>query len=149
VVGYGPCDTTTVRLLAKQAKGWVRVFTDPVTGTPHTVDRYRPSNRQALFLGIRDEHCRFPGCRRPARKCDIDHTIPYSEGGATCLCNLEHLCERHHTVKHHTDWEVVQLPGGVLRFIAPTRRVHTTRPPGAVRFVPDPEYDPATDPAPF
>jgi hypothetical protein len=142
VDGFGPIDTDTARHLAGVAKAWVRVFTDPCSGIPISVDRYRPSKKQKLFLQVRDRHCRFPGCRRPAQTCDIDHTIPYAQGGPTCLCNLEHFCTRHHTVKHDTAWSVEQLPGGILRFTAPTRRVHTTRPPGTVRFTPVQLIDP-------
>ncbi|WP_308491389.1 HNH endonuclease signature motif containing protein [Microbacterium terrisoli] len=161
VDGFGPIDDTTAKHLAGVAKAWVRVFTDPCSGIPISVDRYRPSKKQKLFLQVRDRHCRFPGCRRPAQTCDIDHTIPYAQGGPTCLCNLEHFCKRHHTVKHDTAWTVEQLSGGILRFTAPTRRVHTTRPPGTVRFTPIQLIDPdphlkhqfaqqlADDPAPY
>jgi len=142
VTGFGAVDDDTARRLAGSAPMWTRVFTDPGSGAPLSVDRYRPSKEQRLFLQVRDEQCRFPGCRRPAQKCDIDHTLPHAEGGPTRLGNLAHLCRRHHTLKHCTDWSVEQLPGGVLRWTAPTRRTHVIRPPGTVRFVP-------TDPAPF
>jgi hypothetical protein len=161
VTGFGPIDDNTAKRLAGMAPTWTRAFTDPCRGVPLSVDRYRPSRRQRLFLQVRDEQCRFPGCRRAARACEIDHTIPYAEGGSTCLCNLEHLCKRHHTLKHDTDWSVEQLPGGILCWTAPTRRVHLTRPPGTVRFDPVGMIDPdphrdhepahalARDPVPF
>nr|WP_274638342.1 HNH endonuclease signature motif containing protein [Microbacterium bovistercoris] len=136
VTGFGAIDDEVARDLAGAARVWTRVFTDPCTGVPTSVDRYRPTNRQRLLLRVRDEHCRFPGCRRPAHKCDIDHTVAYAEGGQTCLCNLAHLCKRHHTLKHETDWVVIQRPGGILEWTAPTGRVHHTRPPGTVRFQP-------------
>jgi hypothetical protein len=159
--GVGPIDDETARRLAGGARMWTRVFTDPATGVPVCVDRYRPSKKQKRFLQARDQQCRFPGCRRAAQKCDIDHTIARSEGGPTCLCNLEHFCKRHHVVKHETAWEVEQLPGGILVFTAPTKRTYVTRPPGTVRFEilalldPDPHARHATalpyarDPAPF
>ena len=142
VTGFGPIDDDTAKHLAGMAPTWTRVFTDPCRGVPISVDRYRPSKRQKLFLQVRDEQCRFPGCRRTAQKSDIDHTIAYADGGPTCLCNLEHLCKRHHTLKHDTDWSVEQLPGGILRWTAPTRRIHLTRPPGTVRFTPVAMIDP-------
>nr|WP_274635676.1 HNH endonuclease signature motif containing protein [Microbacterium bovistercoris] len=149
VVGFGAIDDDTARCLAGAARAWTRVFTDPCTGVPVSVDRYRPSKRQRLLLRVRDEHCRFPGCRRPAQKCDVDHTVAYAEGGTTCLCNLAHLCKRHHTLKHDTDWTVIQLPGGILEWTAPTGRTHHTRPPGTVRFRPITANALARDPAPF
>ncbi|KAA9394937.1 HNH endonuclease, partial [Kocuria coralli] len=51
---------------------------------------------------IRDETCRFPGCRRQATGCDVDHTIPWATGGTTAITNLAHLCRRHHRIKHET-----------------------------------------------
>ncbi|HET8776385.1 MAG TPA: DUF222 domain-containing protein, partial [Candidatus Limnocylindria bacterium] len=39
-------------------------------------------------LVLRDEHCRFPGCRRLPIACDAHHLVPWSEGGATSLDNL-------------------------------------------------------------
>jgi len=36
--------------------------------------------------------CRWPGCDRPAVDCDLDHTIPYSQGGLTHAANL--TCKR-------------------------------------------------------
>jgi hypothetical protein len=44
---------------------------------------YTPSRPLADFVRCRDLTCRFPGCEAPATRCDLDHTIPYAEGGAT------------------------------------------------------------------
>ncbi|UUT34415.1 13E12 repeat family protein [Microbacterium elymi] len=65
VVGFGAIDDDTARDLAGAARAWTRVFTDPCTGVPTRVDRYRPSKRQRLLLQVRDEHCRFPGLPPP------------------------------------------------------------------------------------
>ena len=34
-------------------------------------------------IQIRDRYCVFPGCRRTARACDIDHTVEFRDGGPT------------------------------------------------------------------
>lgn len=44
---------------------------------------YTPSARLADFIRCRDLTCRAPGCDRPAVDCDVDHTIPYAQGGPT------------------------------------------------------------------
>lgn len=44
---------------------------------------YLPSKALADFVRCRDLTCRWPGCDRPATDCDIDHTIPYAQGGPT------------------------------------------------------------------
>jgi len=53
---------------------------------------YTPSAKLADFVRCRDLTCRAPGCDRPAFQCDVDHTIPYAEGGATHQSNLKCLC---------------------------------------------------------
>lgn len=137
LVGHGPIDTDTARRLAGGVKGWERVMTCPVTGGVLAVDRYRPGKDLKRFLHARDEHCRFPGCRMPVWRCDVDHTIDAARGGPTCACNLEDLCQGHHTLKHASEWQVVQLAGGVLQWTSPTGRVYIDKPEPTLRFVPD------------
>ncbi len=115
LTGYGPIDPAIARRLAGLAPGWDRVFTDPATGIPVAVDRYRPSAEIRRYLAARDERCRTPGCTRPTHRCDHDHTTPASHGGHTAPDNLAHLCRRHHTVKHHTAWQVRHLGHGTLQ----------------------------------
>jgi hypothetical protein len=47
---------------------------------------YRPSRLLRHLARIRHQSCTRPGCRRPAGQCDLDHTVPYDQGGLTCLC---------------------------------------------------------------
>ena len=65
---------------------------------------YTPSRALADFVRCRDLTCRFPGCDRPAMGCDLDHTIPYGNGGRTHASNLGCLCrmqDRVNTLNHH------------------------------------------------
>ena len=48
------------------------------------------------LVETRQRTCSFPGCRRAAKRCDLDHTIPHDQGGRTCACNLTPLRRRHH-----------------------------------------------------
>lgn len=134
--GYGPIDGSTARRLAGETSHWEMVRADEATGEVLAVDRYRPSEQMRRMLRARDRHCRFPGCRVPASRCDIDHTLDAQYGGATATDNLAHLCRGHHTLKHHTGWRVEQRTGGVLEWTSPTGRTRQTGPPGRVRFVP-------------
>lgn len=86
-----------------------RLLTDPVTGTLTGVGRtrYRLPARLREFLTFRDGTCRFPGCRRAAVACQIDHAAPWSRGGASDPCNLGPLCVRHHLLKTHTGWQIL------------------------------------------
>ena len=142
--GIAPVDPETARRLAGGATGWDRIMTDPVTGVVLAVDRYQPTAAMCRFLDARDRHCRTPGCRRPARQCDHDHTLDYALGGKTHVCNLANACKRHHTLKHASSWKVRQLPGGQLEFASPSGRTYLDRPTPRVVFVPSDE-----PPAPF
>ncbi|WP_052492687.1 HNH endonuclease signature motif containing protein [Leucobacter komagatae] len=126
--GYGPMSSTEALRLAAASPTWNRVFTDDATGGVIAVDRYRPSEQMRRTLAARDGHCRFPGCRVPTRRCDIDHTVDAARGGSTATDNLAHLCRGHHTLKHHSDWQPTQGPGGVLTWKSPTGRSYTDRP---------------------
>ncbi|WP_194409539.1 HNH endonuclease signature motif containing protein [Microbacterium cremeum] len=139
LAGYGPIDPGTARALTAAEPRWERVMTSPVTGNVLAVDRYRPGASLSRYLGARDEHCRFPGCRMPVRRCDLDHTIDHARGGPTSHRNLAHLCRRHHVLKHSTAWTVQQTTPGVLVWTSPAGRRHTDRPEPTVRFVPDPD----------
>jgi hypothetical protein len=66
-------------------------------------DRVRVSERTRLFRGaerraveIRDRYCTYPGCHVPAESCDVDHVIPYADGGPTTQENGRLRCTRHH-----------------------------------------------------
>ena len=135
--GSGPIPIDVAVELAGTASGWDRVMTDPYNGCVMAVDRYKPSKKMRRFLVARDEHCRFPGCRRPAMKCDQDHTKAYAEGGATCICNLESLCRRHHTLKHSPGWSLTQLSNGRIRWGTPLGKYYNSDPPRVVRFIPE------------
>lgn len=141
--GRGPIDPATARTLAGHARGWERVLTHPVSGAVLAVDRYRPSKAMRRALRARDEHCRFPGCRMPAVRCDKDHTVDFALGGETRLGNLAHLCRRHHSLKHASAWTVIQRDDGVLVWTSPTGRVYPDAPAPTVSFVD------SGDPPPF
>jgi hypothetical protein len=52
----------------------------------------------------RDRGCRFPGCDRRPEWCDIDHGIPWEEGGPTAVWNGLLLCRHHHRAKRRDAW---------------------------------------------
>ena len=108
---------------------------------------YRPPPRLQEQVTARDITCRFPTCRQPAGRCDLDHTIPYddpagqcgqngqngqngqgSRGGRTCSCNLGGLCRTHHQLKQHPRWKLAQPAPGHFEWTTPTGRAYTTGP---------------------
>jgi hypothetical protein len=63
--------------------------------------------RQRLFTGAtrtaverRDQFCQHPGCDVPAERCEIDHVVPYEEGGLTVQGNARCYCPFHHRWHH-------------------------------------------------
>jgi hypothetical protein len=123
LLGRGPIDLGTACRLAGLAPELVRVLTDPVTDLVVTADTYRPTASLRRYLEQRDKHCQFPVCNRDARYADIDHTIPWEEGGRTVPGNLAVMCRGHHTLKHHSQWTVRQISPGVLEWTSPLGHV--------------------------
>lgn len=131
--GTVPIDAETARHLTARAPTLRRVLTNPVTGAMLTVDRRSyavPADLRA-FLTQRDLTCRFPACRVPARRCDVDHTTAWADGGTTDATNLASLCRKHHTLKHESRWHVEQLERGVLAWTSPRGRTYLTTPGSA------------------
>ena len=112
---------------ADQVRTWcrapgVQVTVKPVLDlTEHLhVDQYQVPDRLADQAAERDLRCVFPWCTRPAEKCDLDHVIPYAEGGPTASDNLGPLCRRHHRLKtHHAGWGYTVLEPGTYLWSSP------------------------------
>jgi hypothetical protein len=140
--------------LASTAPELIRVLTDPVTGMVINADNYRPTASLRRYLEQRDRHCQFPVCNRDARYTDIDHTVPWEEGGRTVPENLACLCRGHHTLKHHCGWKVKQTSPGILECTSQLGRVVSDAAPPGPRFEPEPPPDHQSSidddsPAPF
>jgi len=86
------------------------------------VDSHEIPARMAEQVDLRDRHCVFPWCSRPARSCDHDHVTPWKPdgaGGPTCPCNLAPLCRRHHRHKTHGKWRYLVLKPGTYLWTSP------------------------------
>ncbi len=90
--------------------------------------RYQPGQRLQNLIRARTTTCSAPGCRRPAARCDLDHTIPYDHGGRSCECNLAPLCRHHHRCKQAEGWRLEQITPGIMRWTTPAGRHYTTTP---------------------
>jgi hypothetical protein len=133
LAGHGPIPAALARELAAQPDGtWRRILTDPTDGTLLDVGRrlYRPPAALARHVRTRDQTCRFPGCRHPADRCDLDHLVPFPTG-PTAHHNLGTECRHHHRCKHHTDWHAHTDPQhpGTITWTSPTGHRYTDPPP--------------------
>ena len=126
--GYGAIPATVARELAADGK-WRKFITDPTTGILLDFGResYLPPQALRDFLLARDKTCRFPGCRRSGVKGEIDHAVPWEEGGETSRSNLGLLCKRHHQLKTHGGWKLESFEDGSCEWTSPL---------GKKRFVP-------------
>jgi len=93
---------------------------------PRESPAYRPPPSLRHLITVRQPTCAFPGCRRPAARCDEDHTVPYDQGGRTCECNLAPLCRRHHRAKQAPGWHLTQDQPGQMTWRLPSGRSYAT-----------------------
>ncbi len=119
-----------VKELAKSAKLVPLVHSADAAPEPG----YTPSRALQDFVRCRDLTCRWPGCDRPAIDCDLDHTIPYSDGGPTRASNLKCYCRTHHLVKTFWGWRDKQLPDGTVILTSPAGQAYVTTPGSALLF---------------
>ena len=136
VHGYGPIPAQAVRELVTD--GVFRcVVTDGVHGTVLGVGRstftpgYTPGGRLRLLSRHAFAVCDVPGCEKAWWRCDLDHQVPYAEGGPTCSCNVRPLCRTHHRLK--TAGLLVPVwsgppgqPRSELRWVTRTGRAYST-----------------------
>lgn len=137
--GFGPVHPDVARDLAGRARGWSRLFLDH-TGMVTATDAYSPTEAMRRHLRARDQHCRFPGCRMPVHRCEIDHNHDHARGGRTSNENLSHFCRGHHVLKHpdiesRYRWTARQLAGGSIEWTSPLGRIYTDAAPRRVMFV--------------
>ncbi len=129
LAGHGPIPASMARGLADAGRPWRKVSLSPVTGAVVDVgrERYTPSAALADLVRTRDGTCRFPGCRQPSRRCDLDHVTPWP-AGPTTADNLAALCRHHHRLKHQSPWSVRAGPGGTLDWTSPSGHAYRTAP---------------------
>ena len=121
LAGYGPIPASVAREIAADGR-WKRFVTDPISGTliDYGRETYEPPQQLQDFLIARDRTCRFPGCRQPAHLADLDHAIPWEDGGTTSAENLGALCRRHHNLKTHGNWKLINGKDGACTWFSPT-----------------------------
>jgi hypothetical protein len=95
--------------------------------------QYRPSTALTAFVRMRAMTCSFPGCNRPAHRCDLDHLIPWP-AGATHPGNLAPLCRLHHLIKTFCGWTPAAQPDGSIQWSAPTGHTYTKAPGASIMF---------------
>jgi len=80
---------------------------------------------------LRDKHCAWPRCGRPAAWCDVHHLKHKAGGGATAAADCVLLCQFHHDICiHRWGWELLLHPDGTTTARGPHGQVlHSHSPP--------------------
>ncbi|MBM4488300.1 HNH endonuclease [Prescottella equi] len=101
----GPLSIATARRIACDCHLTPIVMDD---GVPLNLGRTSRtvSKKQRRALIARDHGCAFPGCGTPPAHCEGHHVKHWADGGPTDLDNLVLLCRYHHTLLHHSHWDV-------------------------------------------
>ncbi len=109
IAGVGPIPVASARALADDCilKVLVTKGVD-VVAVAHG-GRTIPAHVRSA-LEARDPTCVIPGCNMRDR-LEIDHVMPFAEGGPSTLDNLARACHFHHYLKTHHGWVLGGRPG--------------------------------------
>ena len=124
--GHGPEPGAPTVRWAAGLRDRLRYLETAPCGHSRQSASYTPPAALRHLVEIRQRSCFAPGCRRPAARGDIDHTVPFDSGGITCECNLAPGCRRHHRCKQAPGWHVAQDQPGVVTWRLPNGRSYLT-----------------------
>jgi hypothetical protein len=118
----------TLRRLACDARLQLAITNpgDGVIGVGRTTRTIPPWLKR--LVQARDQHCRFPGCRR-TRWIQVHHIIHWADGGPTDLDNLIALCGFHHRLIHEHGWTISGNPNRQITWHHPTGHPFQPKPP--------------------
>lgn len=111
---------------------WIRrLFTDPMDGTTVAVDPRRRlfPRSMARHITVRDRSCRQPYCDSPIR--EVDHVVPYADGGPTTIENGQGVCLRGNKLKELPGWSTSRRKDGSTVVVTPTGHRYIREPQAA------------------
>ncbi|MPY97766.1 MAG: DUF222 domain-containing protein [Actinophytocola sp.] len=148
--GYGPIPADIAREMAADPRcTWRRLLTDSPTGQLLEMGRhrYKPPAQLGDYVRARDQRCLVPGCNRPSRRCDTDHSVEWQHHGTTDAKLLVCLCRRHHRLKDRPGWQF-EFHEDTLTITTPTGRKYRPRAPRIAEPEPEPPPEPEPEPPP-
>jgi hypothetical protein len=127
--GHGPIPAGLARAIAADPTGtWRRLVTDDFGQLlDYGRTTYRPPANLRDHVVALYGRCTFPGCRRDARRAELDHVVPYP-AGPTSAGNLHPACARHHHARHEGGWQVAKSPDHGVVWTSPSGRSYLTEP---------------------
>ncbi|HEX4977194.1 MAG TPA: DUF222 domain-containing protein [Nocardioides sp.] len=120
MLGGDPIPADLARIIAHDENAtWYRLLTDPAGNfLDLSTVAYTPTAPIWRHVTARDQLCVWPGCRRPAARCEKDHRVPFPSGPTSTL-NLDDLCSPHHRMKHIFGYHVRRRPDGRYEVTTP------------------------------
>ena len=111
VEGHGPVTDQWVReRLGPASRFKIQPVLDLAGQAP--VDAYEIPDRHRQAVHLMTPADTFPFASSLSRKQQVDHTVPYDEGGESGIGNYGPMTLAHHRIKTHGDWQVQQpFPG--------------------------------------
>ncbi len=111
VEGHGPVTESWIRrVLGPSARVIVQPVIDLSAQSP--VDAYEIPDRHRQAVHLMTPADTFPFATCTSRRMQVDHTVPYDQGGESAVGNYGPMTVSHHRIKTHGRWQVEQpFPG--------------------------------------
>ncbi len=109
IVGVGPIPVATAKAMMSDCLLKVLVIDGVDVRTVAHAGRTIPAKIRTALLA-RSTTCEVPGCDT-GKGLEIDHVIPFADGGPSTLDNLQLLCGHHHRQKTHDGYHLTGPPG--------------------------------------
>jgi hypothetical protein len=95
----------------------------------HQAPGHEPGKLLRHLIGVLNQTCTHPTCRRPEAQCDNEHSRPHDRGGITCLCECGPVCRRNHRDKQRPGWKLEEAGArGWFRWTTPSGRKYLSGP---------------------
>jgi hypothetical protein len=146
--GHGPVTEAWVtRVLGPKCRFKVQPVLDLAGQAP--VDAYEIPDRHRQAVHLMTPADTFPHSSSLSRKMQVDHTVPYDQGGVSGIGNYGPMTTLHHRIKTHGGWQVKQPFPGIYLWRDPhggytlVDHTGTRRLPGSKPLVTGPDNDAA------
>lgn len=128
VEGIGRITHAHLTELLAGCAGYVSVRPVVDLAGPMRVSTYRPSAEMVWRVKLRDDREMFPYSERSARstRVDLDHTVPWADGGHTETGNLGPNSRRTHRAQTHGSFRTTQERPGHFRWTTPLGKTYWT-----------------------
>jgi hypothetical protein len=101
--------------------------------------RVPPGWLRDATLSLHDT-CTAPGCERAALSSQVDHAVPWDEGGHTDIGNCGPLCGHDNHTKETAGWKATGQPDGTRHWHHPRSGLQITTHPSTKRPPPRPDH---------